>query len=417
MSPQDGTPNEPSIVAKVLVPLIIIGGLIGVARIISANPPEAPRRGGNAGPALVVETVTLDPQSYDVRLQSYGTVQPRTQSQLVSQVSGQIVAIDPAFREGGVFSRGDVLVRIDARDFAADVDIARASLLDAEQTLAEAEARAEQALVDWQALGNEGEPPALVARIPQLRAAEARVASAQATLTKAELSLERATIRAPFDGRVLTQLADVGQVVAPNTPLGEIYATDSVEVRLPLRDRDLPFVDLPTQRATADTEGGEVVLTSTLGDHATWQARLVRTEGAIDQTARQLHVIAQLVDIDESSRATPITIGQYVTAEIEGKTIADALVVPNEVLSQGTYLFVVDDNILNRRKVDVLWQNDTESIVAGGVRGGEQVVTTQLGQVTTGTRVQVLNAPDQDRSDASTGSRSGSPGVAGARSQ
>ncbi|MEL7024196.1 MAG: efflux RND transporter periplasmic adaptor subunit [Pseudomonadota bacterium] len=417
MNAQDDTLSEPSIVAKVLVPLLIIGGLIGVARVISANPPEAPRRGGAGGPALVVETVTLDPQDYDVRLQSYGTVQPRTQSQLVSQVSGQIMAINPAFREGGVFSRGDVLVRVDARDFAADVNIARASLLDAEQSLAEAQARAEQALVDWRALGNDGEPPALVARIPQLRAAEARVASAQATLTKAELSLERATIRAPFDGRVLTQLADVGQVVAPNTPLGEIYATDSVEVRLPLRDRDLPFVDLPTQRMQTGDLGGEVVLTSTLGDNTTWNARLVRTEGAIDRNARQLHVIAQLIDGDSASGTTPITIGQYVTAEIEGKTIADALVVPNEVLSQGTYLFIVDDNLLNRRKVDVLWQNDTESIVAGGVSGGEQVVTTQLGQVTTGTRVQVLNAPDQDRSDASTGGRTGSPGVAGAPSR
>ncbi|MEO0366906.1 MAG: efflux RND transporter periplasmic adaptor subunit [Pseudomonadota bacterium] len=417
MNAQDDTLSEPSIVAKVLVPLLIIGGLIGVARVISANPPEAPRRGGAGGPALVVETVTLDPQDYDVRLQSYGTVQPRTQSQLVSQVSGQIMAINPAFREGGVFSRGDVLVRVDARDFAADVNIARASLLDAEQSLAEAQARAEQALIDWRALGNDGEPPALVARIPQLRAAEARVASAQATLTKAELSLERATIRAPFDGRVLTQLADVGQVVAPNTPLGEIYATDSVEVRLPLRDRDLPFVDLPTQRMQTGDLGGEVVLTSTLGDNTTWNARLVRTEGAIDRNARQLHVIAQLIDGDSASGTTPITIGQYVTAEIEGKTIADALVVPNEVLSQGTYLFIVDDNLLNRRKVDVLWQNDTESIVAGGVSGGEQVVTTQLGQVTTGTRVQVLNAPDQDRSDARTGGRSGSPGVAGAPSR
>ncbi|MEL6366775.1 MAG: efflux RND transporter periplasmic adaptor subunit [Pseudomonadota bacterium] len=407
--------NEPSIIAKTLVPLAIIAGLFGIAYFISSNPPEAPRRGGGDGPQLVVETMKIEPRDYPVMLESYGTVQPRTRSQLVSQVNGQITAIGPAFREGGIFKKGDMLVQVDPRDFSADVDIARATLLDAEQVLAEARARTEQALADWQALGNDGEPPALVARMPQLRAAEARVASARAALTKAELSLERATITAPFDGRVLTQLADLGQVVTPNTALGEIYATDSVEVRLPLRDRDLPFIDLPGQIAANESGDANVFLASTLGDDTEWPAVLVRTESAIDPTARQLHVIAQLTDPYPGS--SPITIGQYVTAAVRGKTIADALVVPNEVLSQGTFVFVVDDGVLDRRRVDVVWQNDIESIVAGGIAAGEQVVTTQLGQVTSGTRVQILNAAMQDRREAASQGQSGSPGSAAAAAQ
>ena len=102
---------------------------------------------------------------------------------------------------------------------------------------------------------------------------------------------------------------------------------------------------------------------------------------------------------------------------MRGKTIADALVVPNVVLSQGTFVFVVDEGVLDRRRVDVLWQNDIESIVADGIAAGEQVVTTQLGLVTSGTRVQIMNAAMQDRREAASQGQSGSPGSAGAAAQ
>ncbi|MEL7298619.1 MAG: efflux RND transporter periplasmic adaptor subunit, partial [Pseudomonadota bacterium] len=134
-----------------------------------------------------------------------------------------------------------------------------------------------------------------------------------------------------------------------------------------------------------------------------WQGQVVRTEGAIDPTARQLFVAAQ---IDEPFRksadgATPLKIGQYVTALVTGKTIEDALIVPNENIYQGTFVYVVDDGVLDRRRISVSWQNDVESIVAGGIDAGEQLVTTPLGQVSTGTRVTISGAADADRRERS----------------
>ena len=397
--------QSPPLAIKILVPFLILGTLAAIAFLISNNPPEASRRGGGDGPRLVVETLTLIPTDYTVQLASYGVVQPRTRSVLVSQVGGQIVELNPAFRDGGFFSAGDVLVRIDPRDYDADVDIARATLLDARQALAEAEARREQALADWAALGNAGEPPPLVGREPQLNAARARVASAAANLRKANLALERTEVVAPYDGRVLTQSADIGQVVSANAVLGEVYATDAVEVRLPLRDRDLPFAQLPEQFADGATRGDRatVTLVSDLGDGARWTGRVVRTEGAIDSDARQLHVVAQLDDpyaLDDLN-AAPVKIGQYVSAAIEGRTVEEALIVPNNVIYQGTFVFVVRDGILDRRRIEVVWQNDIESLVSDGVLPGEQVVTTQLGQVTTGTRVEVVDSLRRDRREAS----------------
>ena len=221
-------------------------------------------------------------------------MQPRTTGALITQVRGQIVAVSPNFRPGGFFTEGETLVAIDPRDYEADVKIAEAALMDALQAEAQESARAEQALVDWRRIGEPGEAPSdLVLRKPQLQAARARVVSARSALAKTQLDLERTRVQAPYAGRVLRQLADFGQVVTMGTPLADVYATDYVEIRLPLRNADLPFVDLPEASSAAPLP---VSVRSELGEANVWEGQIVRTEGAIDETARQLHVVAQITD-------------------------------------------------------------------------------------------------------------------------
>ena len=408
---------------KKLAPIAIFGGLVLIAVIIRMNPPEAPQRPAFTGPMMTVETRPVIPQSYRVRLQSYGTVQPRTRSMLVAQVGGQIVEINENVRDGGFFEKGDVLAQIDPRDYQADVQIAEATLADARQALAEAVARSEQAREDWERLGNEGEPTELVLRIPQLEAARARVASAQSALTKAQLDLERTSVVAPFAGRVIRKSVDLGQVVGQNTQLAEIYATDVVEIRLPLRNRDLGFIELPESYRFIESDGDDAVdvtIRSDLIGEEQWDAKLVRTEGAIDQTARQLHVIAQIDDPfgRESEDRSPLKIGQYVTAEIEGKELNDVLVIPNNTIYQGSYVYVVEDGVLQRRDLDIAWTNDTDAIIAGGLEAGDDLVVTPLGQVTSGIRVSVAGANSQgSRRQRPGGASEGPPGEPVARGQ
>jgi RND family efflux transporter MFP subunit len=385
---------------KKLFPVIILFALLLVAVVIRMNPPEAPQQRGGGGPQLVVEATDVVAGDYQVVLESYGIVRPRTRSMLVAQVEGQIVELNPNMRDGGFFERGDVLVSIDSRDYVADVRIAEATLADARQALSEAEARTNQAREDWKRLGNEGEAPDLVLRIPQLEAARARVRSAESTLQKVRLDLERTEIRAPFAGRVLSKFVDLGQVVSRNAQLAEIYATDIVEIRLPIRNNDLSFIELPeTYRHSNETanEGGRVTIHSELAGQATWTAELVRTEGAIDETARQLHVIAQINDpfVPQAEGQLPLKIGQYVTARLEGRMVPDALVIPNNAIYQGTYVYVVENGVLRRRDVDILWQNEREAIVATGLAAGDRLVTTSLGQVTSGVRVSILGQEGQ----------------------
>ncbi|MDN3376910.1 MULTISPECIES: efflux RND transporter periplasmic adaptor subunit [unclassified Pseudoalteromonas] len=379
---------------KFLIPTIIIAATATLIVIIKDNPPET-RRFGSAPKANVTVAVShLQAQPYQIMINSFGTVKPRTQSMLVSQASGQIIKISEQFREGGFFEKGDVLLELDDRDHRAEVKSAQANLLSAQQALLEEEARGNQAQTDWQRLGNGEQASSLVLRKPQLAAAQAEVLSAQAQLEKAELDLERTKISAPYAGRVLSRTVDLGQVVSNNTELASIYAIDSVEIRLPIKNKDLPFIKLPEQfrDGVSNEQGSPVVFRSDLVGSQQWQGQIVRTEGAIDSSAQQLYVVGQIHDPYKATANNqyPIKIGQYVTAQVKGVEVQDAIVIPNSAIYQGSYVYIEEQGILKRKDISLRWQNANDAIIALGVSAGDNLVITPLGQVSSGTQVNIM---------------------------
>lgn len=379
---------------KKLLPIIVLSSLIFAAYVVTSNPPSAKRGRPSMAPQLNVQVQKLTHADLNITIDSYGTIKPRTQSVLLPQVSGQIISISPKFRAGGFFEQGDVLVQLDQRDLLAEVKIAQASLFSAKQNFSEEQARVEQAKQDWRRLGNSETAPDLVLRKPQLMAAQASVYSAEASLAKAELALERSNIVAPYTGRVLSKSVDVGQVVNSGTQLAEIYAVDYVEIRLPLKNKDLPYMVLPeSSRYQNDSEQKQPAVTiySDLAARQSWQGKVVRTEGAFDQNSQQLFVVAQIDDPygKHESGSLPLKIGQYVSAKITGKVIEKALTIPNKAIYQGSYVYIVEGNVLKRKNISVAWQNDDVAVIKSGLEPQQLLVLTPLGQVTSGTIVNI----------------------------
>ncbi len=376
---------------KYLIPVGIIAVAVIAIATITFNPPSTKRGKPMAIAPMSVETLTLTPQDYQIQVSSFGVVKPRTQSSLVTQASGQILTISPNFREGGFFEKDEVLVQLDDRDYQAEVKIAEAGLLLARQQLLEEQARTNQALVDWQRLSNGREPTALVLREPQLAAARAAMLSNQASLEKANLALERTQVVAPFSGRILEKHVDVGRVVSTNAQLATIYATDYVEIRLPINNSDLALVELPEQGKSVVAK---VSFESDLIGLQKWEGQLIRTEGAIDSNSQQLYVVAQIDDpFDyQSNQKMPLKIGQYLTANIAGKKLSQVLVIPTKSIYQGSYVYVVNDGVLLRKDVSIRWQNSQDSVVRAGLNNGDELVTTSLGQVSSGTPVTIMGA-------------------------
>ena len=387
--------------AKIIIPAAVVVTALLIVFFIKSNPPEARRFSSAPKAAISVSVLELVPQSYQVMIDSYGTVKPRTQSLLVAQASGQIIEVSDEFREGGFFEKSDVLLKLDDRDHQAEVKSAQANLLTAEQSLLEEKARGQQALTDWKRLGGSSQASSLVLREPQLAAAQAQVLSAQAALEKAELDLERTKVTAPYAGRILSRSVDLGQVVSNNTQLATIYAIDSVEIRLPIKNKDLSFVNLPEQyRDGAKNQAGSLVkFSSDLVGEQTWQGQLARTEGAIDQNAQQLYVVAKIDDPYKSTASNqyPIKIGQYIKAQIAGKTVQNALIIPNSTIYQGTYVYVVEGDVLKRKDVTFAWQNANQAMIKTGLKANDKLVVTPLGQVSSGTKVSILGEEPKEK--------------------
>ena len=388
-------------IGKLLLSLLILAGSGLTMWWITQNPPEAEQAEAPEQQKLRIETMQVQQKPYTITVESYGTVSPRTQSGLVSQTEGQITLISDTFNDGGFFKKGDLLVEVDDRDYKADIKVAKAALILAKQSLLEETARARQAGEDWKRLGKRGKPNALALRIPQLETAKANVLSAEAQVERAKLALDRTRITAPFSGRFLKTHVDIGQVVSKNTLLADLYSADYVEVRLPIRNRDLALMELPVQQADPEhsRDAIPVRLISDLIGHQEWKGRLVRTEGTLDSASKQLYVVAQIDNPFQGLNKTlrPIKIGQYVTAKIRGRTIDNATVIPIETIYEGRYVYVEQQNIIKRRNVQILWQDSEVALISKGLSQGDNIVLTHLGQVNSGTRVIVVNTENSSR--------------------
>jgi RND family efflux transporter MFP subunit len=377
---------------KWILPVVVLAAALAGGRYIIDQRPTASQFEPPQVP-VSIDAIRILPEDYRVVVRSEGTVDPRTMSTLIPQVSGQIVEVSPSFREGGFFERGDILIKLDPRDYELAISSAEAQVAQAESALEQELALAKVVADDWRSLGREA--PELGLRKPQIAAARATLLSAQAQLERSRFDLERTRIRAPYDGQVLEKNVDVGQFISQGTVLARVYATDYVEIRLPLSNRQLEFVDLPErfrgETAQRDTAGPEVVVKATIGRQEwRWSGRVVRAEGAIDTRTRQLFVVAQVDDPYKRGQdgQPPLRIGQFVEVEIQGRVLPGAFVLPRGALREGAEVLVVDDDSrLQRRTVSVAWTDGESAVITGGLESGEVVNITPLAVAASGTLV------------------------------
>ncbi|MCG8599629.1 MAG: efflux RND transporter periplasmic adaptor subunit [Verrucomicrobiales bacterium] len=376
---------------RILAPLVIVGAAVLIARHLIASKPE-PRTFDMPPQITKVEATRLKPESYQVYLDTQGTIRPRTTTTLIPEVSGRIVEVSPNFRDGGFFEKEEVLLRLEKVDYETALVVAETGVAEAERALQEEKIRSDQALENWRRLGKGNTPSDLVLRKPQLAEAEARLRAAKAQVKKAERDLDRTDVKAPFAGRIIEQMVDVGQYVSQNTQLGRAFATDSMEVRLPLTNHQLSFVDLPAPGAES---GPDVLITGQVGrESEQWQGRVVRVDSAIDEASRQLFVVAEIQDpyhLRTGEVSPLLKIGMFVDALVKGRELQNVFVLPRKAVRVGGEVIVIDaENKIERRRVDPLWSEDEKVVVAadsGGLKEGEVVCLTPLAYPANGAEV------------------------------
>ncbi|MEQ9465098.1 MAG: efflux RND transporter periplasmic adaptor subunit [Haliea sp.] len=366
-------------ITRALAPLlVIITGVAGYA-LLHATAPQPAQEEGRARPVSVF-TAAVRSDNLTLEVTTQGEVRAATELDLVAQVGGRIVAVAPEFTEGGRITAGDALVTIEDVDYRLALSEARASVAAAEVRLQQARADAE---VARKQLRDDPSASDLALKKPQLAEAHANLKAARARLEQAELNLERTRIDLPFNGRLLSTRVNIGQYVTPGSILGRAFATDRVEIRLPLSDDQLAALDLPIGYTADPGAARRVTLrASVAGRQHTWFGRLLRLDAAVDPGSRMLFAMAEVNDpygSGASDHGMPLATGLFVEAVIPGRQLSQALLIPPAALRAGNKVHVVDaDGRLQTRAVEVVSRGDEVVVIAAGLQAGEQVIVSTI---------------------------------------
>ena len=335
----------------------------------------------------------VEQQDLVYRIESQGTVKPRLETSLVSEVNGRIVEVADNFVEGGFFNAGDLLVRVEQADYLTNVKAAEASLANAQSALEEEKARGRVAEEEWRSF-TDGTAPELGLRRPQLAGALANVRSAEAELERAKRDLSRTEIRAPYAGMVRGRAVNLGQFITRGGSVGIIYGTDIAEIRLPITDNDAGFIQLP-QSIDAQFQP-DVTLTAVVAGAVTqWPAKLVRTEGVLDERSRVIYAVAQVNDPyrRKTPGATPLRFGRFVQAQIMGNATTDVVVIPRHLLLAQQQVLVIDtDNQLQFRSVVLERSDEQFAYIRSGFEATDRLATSAIANPLAGTLVRIAGA-------------------------
>lgn len=400
---QNNKPRQWPWVIAICVSAVAVAVALSMAR-------QAPEKKTEPRLPPLVELQTPKFQAMQYQLASQGTVQAKTETSLVSEVSGKIVTIADVFVAGGFFNKGDLLIQVEQADYKTAVKTAEAALANAKAMLEEEKARAKVAERDWLNY-TAGKAPALGLRKPQLASALAKVQSAEADVERAMRDLNRTEIRAPYAGMVKSRAANLGQFVSRGNQLGVILETTVAEVRLPLPLSDLAdlginvngsrqSLDLPVQLSADDQR---------------WQATLVRTEGVLDEKSRVIYAVAEVKDpyqrsASASAERAPLRFGQFVKATISGRQSAPVLQLPRHLLKPENIVLVADQAMkLQLRNVTLDRADQQYAYVVSGLESGDQLVVSPLANPLAG--LQVRTASDSANTSSAASDNAGNTKV------
>jgi RND family efflux transporter MFP subunit len=382
-----------------LLPPAIFLACVFVAWVLLRTGPVVERK-PRPREARLVETTEVHRADHRTRVGAMGTVVPSRQVAIQPQVSGRIVEVSPEFLPGGHFAAGEVLVRIEAKDYELAVRRREGALAEARAQLHIEEGNQSIARLEFELLGEAvtDDDRSLVLRGPQLETVRARVAVAEADLAQARLDLERTDVRAPFAALVRTRGVELGSRVDPATTLATLVATDAYWVAVAVPVRHLRWIEIPR---TADETGSTVRILNA----ASWppgafrEGRVVRLLGDLESEGRMARLLVRVDDplaLEPEHREAPrLLLDSFVSVEILGREILDVVELDRDLLRDGDRVWVMGaDDTLEIRDVDVLFRDEESVLVRAGLSGGERLVTSDLSSPVAGMLLRVAEPGD-----------------------
>lgn len=348
---------------KLLVPVGIVVAAVLLAMAMVGSREEL-QTSDAVQPSPRVQAVEVALTEVPITIVAHGTVTSRYELELATEVTGRVVWVAPEFESGEIVPAGTVLLRIDPANYQLALAQAKAALSSANMALADAKALKRQAAIA------EG---------------ELNIEAARQRVVKAEQDLAYTEIKAPFNAVIDKKLVEFGQFISTGQPVMRLLSSDTARVTLPVTPAEAGFLE--------ESIGAPVILSAQIGEHQVqWEARVARIEARVDTLTRVIPVVVEVdtpYDIGVHTRSLPP--GLFVTAMLPGQPVHSAVRLPSSVLHADDSVFVVADNALRRKRVNIIHREGDTVVINGGLEPGDQVVTTRLDLMFEGMKVELAN--------------------------
>jgi multidrug efflux pump subunit AcrA (membrane-fusion protein) len=431
-----------------LVALVLAVGIGGAVYFMRTRPQAQRRR--SAAEAVTVRVQPIRTASHKVVVRAMGTVQPARRVMLAPRVAGQVVKVAGQLVPGGRFDANDPVVWIDLEDYHLAVQQQQTEVLRRSAELERARSDANQRATDvtraecaeqiemgqqaiaqreYELLGKDlgAQDRELVLRRPQLRsvraateaaraaeksaraaakAAEKSEAAAQTALARARLDLSRTTVRAPFNALVIDKSVDVGSQVSAVTQLATLVGTDEYWVEVSVPVDELKWLALG--RAVGENGSkARVYYPAAWGDDANRVGHVMRPPAVLEPQGRMARLLVTVPDplcLKATNADEPAMIlSAYVRVELYGRALADVAAVPRSALRDGDRVWIMtQEDELEIRSVGnrIVRRDEKHAYVAGALRDGECLVTSDIGTPVRGMKLRVqpttTSAPASD---------------------
>lgn len=376
---------------QIILPIIVLAvGIGGYAAMAAMKKPPEEKAVVDNTPVVSVAIIEKRPMMFSV--DSYGIVNAKYETELVSQVNGEIIYLSDAFVRGGFVKKGDILAKIDPSDYEAALTDAEATLASTQATLVQEKAYGKVAAEEWKRI-KDGVPTELSLRKPQLAQELARLNSSEAGLKRAKRNLERTLIKAPYDALIENRNIGLGSYVSMGTQLGKLLSIEVAEIRLPLADKDIRYLNNKGLGSSVKITGNFA------GQVQQWQGKIVRGEGVIDDRSRMTYLVAEVVDpYGLSSPKNELRYGSYITASIQGDRAEDVTTIPRHLIINDRVAILDQDNKLKYQTVNVIRQQGAGVVIRDGLEDGMRIITSALDYPIEG--MQLALAPNEPADDA-----------------
>jgi RND family efflux transporter MFP subunit len=374
--------NSSSFNFKLIVIFAIAAGSI---YLLTDNKPTPEKTEAKIHTPVIPYTVAKSSE-VSIPIFSRGKVSPAQTRLISSEVPGLVTFVSEQLINGGLVKQDELLIQLDPQPFILDIAQKQSTLDQAKLQFYETKAKAR---VAKKGAGKNASDYALY--VPQLRYANSQVDAANAALEYAKKQLEKTSIKAPINGKVIMANIHLGEYLQATQELAKIYGTKTVEVRLPLNDHQISLLGLQYSKQKAESINAlpKVLIKNFQDDSIIWYGTITRTEGERDKN-QLLYVIATVDNNDTlNSKSRPLLPGSFIEAIITGNLQTELHILPRDSLQAEDNLWTISkENRISRKPVDVIYRGKDQIYITSGINLGERIVTGSFSNLVDGLLVE-----------------------------